>query len=340
MLQGVFFMNKTKVLQKETIIVNGYAYPFINENTLLGWMPDLTFLTAFSYGMTPDGGLIGLNDEKLIRVSLENGVKPLMAVTPLNEIGEFSNQLAHQVLINPDARERLLNNILENLVNKNLFGVDFDFEYIYRADRDLYTGLIEEAAVKLNREGYMVTVALAPKESADQAGFLYEGHDYAGLGQAANLVLIMTYEWGYKYGPPMAVSPLNKVRNVLDYAVTAIPPEKILLGIPNYAYDWILPFIERETRAEKISHAEAEARAERYGAEIQFDEIAQVPFFYYDDELGREHIVWFENAESIQAKLYLISEYGLAGTSVWNIMEPFPAFSDELNAMYSVQKIE
>ncbi len=52
----------------------------------------------------------------------------------------------------------------------------------------------------------------------------------------------MTYEWGYKYGPNMAVAPLNMVRRVLDYAVTEIIPEKIMLGIPNYGYDWPLPF--------------------------------------------------------------------------------------------------
>jgi spore germination protein len=239
-------------------------------------------------------------------------------------------------LINPEARKRLLNNIHETLISKGLFGVDFDFEYIYGEDRDLYTSLIEEAAIRFNPEGFLVNVAVAPKVSADQPGVLYEGHDYAGLGRAANLVLIMTYEWGYTHGPPMAVSPLNKVREVLDYAVTAIPPEKILMGIPNYGYDWVLPFIERETRAEKVTHAEAVKRAARYGAEIQFDELAQTPFFYYDDELG---VVWFEDARSIRAKLELVSEYGFAGVGVWNIMYPFPDFSEALNSMYTVLKI-
>ena len=64
------------------------------------------------------------------------------------------------------------------------------------------------------------------------AGSLYEGHDYAAVGAAVDAVLLMTYEWGYTYGPPMAVAPLPNVQAVLDYAVTAILPKKILLGVP------------------------------------------------------------------------------------------------------------
>lgn len=91
-------------------------------------------------------------------------------------------------------------------------------------------------------------MALAPKTSSEQKGLLYEGKDYSGLGQAANGVLLMTYEWGYTYGPPMAVAPINKVKEVLDYAITQIDTNKISLGIPNYGYDWPLPY-ERGTHS-------------------------------------------------------------------------------------------
>ena len=82
--------------------------------------------------------------------------------------------------------------------------------------------------------GIPVLVAVAPKSYANQPGLLYEGMDYAGLGRAADLIFLMTYEWGYAYGPPMAVAPLGQVRTVLDYALTAVAPEKIFMGIPLY----------------------------------------------------------------------------------------------------------
>ncbi|MBP0983890.1 MAG: hypothetical protein J6A19_09200 [Oscillospiraceae bacterium] len=110
---------------------------------------------------------------------------------------------------------------------------------------------------------------------------------------------------------------MNEVRRVLDYAVTEIPPEKILMGMPNYGYDWTLPFM-RGTPARSLSFTEAVELAQKYGVEIQYDETAQAPFFYYTDN-GRQHVVWFDDPRSIDAKLKLIDEYDLAGASFWTV---------------------
>ena len=91
----------------------------------------------------------------------------------------------------------------------------------------------------------------------------------------------------------------------------------------NYGYDWALPFIRGESRAEKLSNYEAEARAAYYGVPVQYDEVAQAPFFTYTSPDGIEHIVWFENEQSWTARLALVEEYGLAGVSIWNIMNIF-----------------
>lgn len=138
----------------------------------------------------------------------------------------------------------------------------------------------------------------------------------------------------------MAVAPINKVREVLDYGVTQIPSEKILMGIPNYGYDWTLPYVKGESQAESISNVEAVLRAERAGVEIQYDEVAQTPYYEYYDLQNRQHVVWFEDARSIAAKLELVNEYNLAGVSYWNIMNPFPQNSVVLNSLYNVEKIQ
>lgn len=122
----------------------------------------------------------------------------------------------------------------------------------------------------------------------------------------------------------MAVAPLNKVRQILDYAVTEIPREKINMGIPNYAYDWLLPYERGVTKAENISNVEAVRRAARYGSTIRFDETAQSPYYEYSID-GNAHIVWFEDVRSIQAKLSLIPEYNILGAGYWSLMKPFRA---------------
>ena len=180
---------------------------------------------------------------------------------------------------------------------------------------------------------------MAPKIAADQPGTLYEGHDFAAIGAAVNQVLLMTYEWGYTYGPPMAVAPLPNVRQVVEYALTEIPASKIWLGVPLSGYDWPLPFVQGRTKAQSISPQEAVARAVRYGVDIQYSEQAQAPWYRYTDGYGITHEVWFEDARSIQAKLALIPEYGLYGVGYWNLMRPFPQNWQVLNALYRIRTV-
>lgn len=122
----------------------------------------------------------------------------------------------------------------------------------------------------------------------------------------------------------MAVAPLNQVRRVVEYAVTRIPPAKINLGIPNYGYDWTLPFVRGESRADAISNTEAVQIAIANDAVIQFDETAMSPFFTYEKN-GRQHEVWFEDVRSMREKFSLISQYGLEGAGYWQLMSLFRA---------------
>ena len=165
---------------------------------------------------------------------------------------------------------------------------------------------------------------------------LYEGYDYAAVASACDAVLLMTYEWGYTYGPPMAVAPIGAVRRVVEFALTQMEPGKILLGFPNYAYDWTLPFTAGATRAQSIGNEAAPLLAAQYGAEIQFDEQAQTPYFTYLDEAGQPHEVWFEDARSALAKFSLLTQYGLLGLGYWNFMRPFAAGFSLQNYLFSI----
>ena len=149
----------------------------------------------------------------------------------------------------------------------------------------------------------------------------------------------MTYEWGYLFGPPMATAPANMVRRVLDYGVTVIDPNKILVGMPNYAYDWALPFIQGETMAEALSNIEALERAEIHNVSIEFDEQAQAPFYYYTDAEGIAHVVWFDDARSMDAKFRLVNEFNLTGIGYWQIMNFFPQSWIIASTLYNIIKV-
>lgn len=315
-----------------TIYVNGYAYPGTDMNVLQKTFPHLTFLSIFSYNVNPDGSLVPIDDTPLIAAARQAGVAPLMVITNKG----FNSDVASSILHN--AQDVLLNNVLQVLRSKNYYGLDIDFEYVYPTDKEVYNDFIRKASRVVKGAGFSVSSALAPKVSATQAGTQYTAHDYPVHGRYMDRVIIMTYEWGYTYGPPMPVSPVNEVRKVLDYAVTAIPPEKILMGIPNYGYDWTLPF-KKGTAAVVLSNVGAVELAFRVHAAIQFDWLSQTPYFTYYDENKAQHIVWFEDARSIRAKLLLPAEYKLGGVSYWTIGKYFPQNWLVQKSMYNVRKV-
>ena len=325
--QALLIPTDTSPAESIPLRVNGYAYPFINPWVLNQTLPFLTELSVFSYGFTADGDLIPpfTDESNMVTAALRGGVLPILTLTPLDAAGQFSNYLIHQLVNSPEAMNRLIDNLLIVMAEKNYRGLDIDFEYIPAIDRDAFTSFVRLCVQRMHTAGsYRVSVALAPKTSAAQQGLLYEGKDYPALGEAADAVLLMTYEWGYTYGPPMAVAPIDKVRQVVEYAVTEIPPSKIYLGIPNYGYDWPLPYVSGVTRARTLGNVEAVMLAIQQGASIQFDETAQSPYFRYTE---REviHEVWFEDVRSLQAKFDLIQEYRLTGAGYWNLMQLFRA---------------
>lgn len=310
----------------KTVEVNGYAYPFIQRDVLDQTLPYLSDLSVFSYGFTTEGDLIfpTLDDTFMIEAALAMGVSPVLTLTPIGPDGRFSNYLITSMVNNPDAWENLIGQLVETVQEKGFRGVDIDFEYILAEDAEAFAEFVGNVRLAINEIGYPVSVALAPKTSDDQPGLLYAGKNYALLGEAADKVLLMTYEWGYTYGPPMAVAPINKVREVVEYALTRIPAYKVNLGIPNYGYDWPLPFEQGVTAAKTIGNIEAVRIAIENDAQIQFDTTTMSPYFRYVKD-GVEHEVWFEDVRSMEAKFNLVREFDLRGMGYWQIMKLFRA---------------
>ena len=333
-----FLLNQTYLLEGQSLVISyegeplmqgrisGYAYPFIEPYILREVLLYIDEILIFSYGFTAEGELIPpqIDETWVIQEAWNQQVEPILVLTPFAETGTFNSGLIQILSENETVQDNLIENLLETVREKGYVGVDVDFEYIRPEDRVGYADFVNRLRETMNENGYRVSVALAPKTSSYQKGLLYEAMDYHLLGQSANTVFLMTYEWGYTYGPPLAVAPLPNVRQVLEYALTEIPKEKIVLGVPNYGYSWPLPYERGVTKARLIGNVEANVIAAERGAEIQYDERYQSPFFYYEIG-GRRYEVWFEDVRSIYAKLQLAAEKDIRGVGYWNLMRPFRA---------------
>ncbi len=319
--------------------IYGYVYPFISDNLLKIQSVYSTSMAVFSYGFQTDGSIIYLpDDDKVIDILKDYSVKPIFLLSSINEEGQFDNSKATALFNNVGVQNILIENIISIMKDKGYRGIDLDFEYINPTDKEAYIGFLNNITPKMNSEGYTVNVDLVPKTSDNQPGLFYEGHDYERLGNAANTVLLMSYEWGYTYSPPMAVAPINQVRRVVEYGVSRIDNSKIYMGIPNYGYDWKLPYEKGITKARVIGNEEAIRIAYEYGAEIFFDTVAQTPYFNYTDNYGQAHEVWFEDVRSIKSKFDLIAEYNLKGAGYWNMMRPFIQNWIYVSGTYNINK--
>ncbi len=313
--------------EKPTVETNAYIDPRITRGRSAQVIDKvgewLTYVTIFSYAVNRDGSLTPVEDEPSLSAALKDRVAPLLVITNL-ENGQFSTELATAILTQEFIQDRILDEAIQVIQRKGYRGLDIDFEYLGAENRERYVRFLTKAAQRLRPLGYTLSAALAPKYSETQRGRLYEGHDYEGIGRVVDFMFLMTYEWGWSGGPPQAVSPITLMRRVLNYAVTVVPRDKIMMGIPLYGYDWTLPYVPRGKFAKAISPQRGIELASRYSESIKYDQTVQAPWFRYTDEKGRRHEVWFEDARSIQAKFDLVKEFRLRGFYYWVLGNEFP----------------
>ncbi|MCA0972390.1 glycoside hydrolase family 18 protein [Halobacillus litoralis] len=308
---------------------NAYIEPYGGEvsNTLRTAAEQravlLSYLAPFSYEIKPDGSLKAPPLDNFKQIATNNDASLMMVVTNLAN-GEFSAELGRTILTDQNVQNTLLDNIIATAKEVGFSDVHFDMEFLPPELKENYNQFLRKAKQRLSQEGLLMSTALAPKTSAEQEGAWYEAHDYKAHGEIVDFVVLMTYEWGYSGGPPRAVSPIGPVTEVVDYALSVMPANKILLGQNLYGYDWTLPYEPGGKYAKAVSPQRAIQIARENNVSISYDTEEQAPYFTYTDPNGSEHEVWFEDARSIQRKFDLIKDRGLLGISYWKLGLSFP----------------
>ena len=217
------------------------------------------------------------------------------------------------ILHDPAAMTRHVNDIVALVQRENYAGIDIDYEDLPATDRKVFTTFITDLASALHSKGKVLSVALFAKTSDAGDDQRNAGQDYAAIGAAADEVRLMAYDYHWSGSTAGSVAPMPWVRDVLAYAKTQIPPEKIVLGIALSGYDWV------GDQAEVVTWIQCYGRAQKYHATTQWDRLSESPSFKYTDEQGREHEVWFENADSMAFKLEAAKAAGIRGVYLWMI---------------------
>lgn len=298
----------------------------------------LTYLAMFSYQAMRDGSLVAPSIDNIPNIANAAGAANAMVITNLEEFA-FSADLARDILNSTAVQNLLFDNAIRIANEVGYKDIHIDFELFDPEDRQLYNNFLSRARERFHAVGLTVSTAVAPKPSDIKTG-IYGAHDYATHGELMDFVALMTYEWGYTYSEPQAVSPIGPVRNIVEYAASVMPRDKILLGQNLYGYDWSSPFPTQGGKAAvAVSPQQAIALALKENVEIQYDNKAQAPFFHYYDAAGVYHEVWFEDARSIQAKFDLIKQQNIRGIMYWKLGLSFPQNWLLLNDNFNIRKI-
>lgn len=216
------------------------------------------------------GNLSSQDDQTLKAFARAHG----LAVFP--SLLTLSGALNHQILTDETTATHAIEQIAEYVDAEGYAGFDLDFEAVRGEDRAAYTAFVTRLAGALHGRGKLLALALAPKTHDVTTGWA-GAYDYAALGQQADLITIMTYEYHGPWGGPGSIAPYDWVGSVAAFATSQIPPQKVLLGLAHYAYDWNVT----SGGAREMGYPGAALLAERYQVPIGLDPETKSGTFRY-----------------------------------------------------------
>lgn len=329
--------------KKGSLATHSITLPYVSSSTLKKTLPYLTYISIVNYTATDDGDIVTYYDDTdLIRLAREYNTIPLMFLTTLTLHGEANIRAAFNILLNEEIQDRLADNILTILKDKGFYGINISFEFITQANRPYFENAYARIANKIISEGFLAFATINPDIRIVGSEVEFLRPDYKLLGELADNILFMNYEWAINPNPPSPISSIYIIEIYLNYLKETIKPEKLNLGISIIGYDWKLPYFTGVSDVRALTYDSAVALARNENVPIQFDELSQTPFFLYsaNGQFPKEHIVWFIDARSINALLNLVAENNLHGIGIWNISVFNPQLWLIINSQFDILKYE
>ncbi len=345
---NTFLMDREYIYPGETLIIryatyrsittNGFTYPYINRPTLERTLPFLTFLSIFNYQIDISGVTSYEDDAPVIQLAKDYGTIPLMMISTMSTRGEPNLDVAFELLVNEEAQDLAVESLLNILREKAYGGINFIINYLTASTQELYRSLINRISYLLRNEGFLFYATINPV-SDDIADI--QGIDLSYMQDLVDGVMFMRFVWGINANMPGPVSSNVFTTEFVQYLLNYVSPDKLEVGIPVIGYEWELPY--RETiNAHSLTLDSALSLANDVNATIEFDEVSQTPFFqYYQYVYGypTQYVVWFTDARSIEAVLQIVSQYGLSGVGIWNIMIYCAWLWLIINSQYDILKL-
>lgn len=309
-----------KVPQGRRLLFTGWIPYWTQEigfHTVKEYPDIFTELSPFWYGAMSTGELTlypNAEDSDIISFARSRGINLVPLIS-----NEFNGQLVSAILRDPTLRQAHITNIVNKTKQMNYDGIEINYENLLVADRDLFTSFIGDLTNALHAIGKYLVVTVHGKASDTGVWSGALAQDYGGLGQVADLVRIMAYDYHWFGGDPGPIAPVSWVKEVVDYALERIPLHKIILALPNYGYDWLLGGAGRS-----VNYNQAVATAATFNVPIIQDR-QNGPHYTYTAPDGN-HEVWFIDGPYLANLIDIALSANIPGIALWSIGEKDPLY--------------
>ncbi|MBL0387324.1 LysM peptidoglycan-binding domain-containing protein [Tumebacillus sp. ITR2] len=254
-------------------------------------------------------------------------VRLMLLVAPEDETA------AERIVTYGPSRQEFFQQLRPWIAQDEFAGIHLEFTNLPVSARSAFTRFVRELALRVHQKRGKLYIAVPPHDNEERA------YDIGLLQTFADRIVWNAEEaYGRVDGPPMALTPLHLVRRSLGYALTFIPREKLLLGLPFYGFDWPMPYKSDKLASLVLFGPEVDPDVvTELPQQIHWDDRAVTPMYTYRAEDGQLRQVWYEDQRSIAAKLCLVHDLGLAGVSVQVQGIAMPGYWPLLSDTFDIQ---
>jgi spore germination protein len=339
----MYLQNQTTITNAEqgttTKKIIGYIAPWDKTRAMQSVQNNYDVISEVSpvaYTLTPQGDVIldpaggaDLVDDATIADLRAKNIKIIPAIHNVVNGQWNGGNIVSTLIKDSTTRTTHINNIVELVVSKNYDGIDIDYENLNANDRANYTAFLTALGDALHEKGKVLTTDVYGKTSEPGTWSGPQAQDWSAIGNAADEVRIMIYDYNPSSIGPIA--PYSWASSVLSFAKTKLPTNKIIQGVPLYGYDWT----GSGGTPKDYVWSEIMALQQQYNAPLKWNSVDKVPWFTYSTG-GKNHTIYFENGQSAAAKFDLTNSENVAGVSFWRLGGEDPAVWTSVRSKFAL----
>jgi len=279
-----------------------------------------------------DGHVIPEPDPKLDAWLRRTGVEiPTMPLVNDTDGTTFMPEKLAVALGNSRARRRLISALLGFAAGRHAAGIVVDFEMLPESTYPAFRMFLSELADTLHRANLKVMVCLPAIDF---------GMDYGAIAPHVDAIILMNYDQHWATAPQGPIAAQEWYTKNLDRALKEVPPQKLIVAVGSYAYDWATPTRkDPKPSAQPLSFQDAVVRAQESESDVDLDPDQLNAHFTYSDDDNRNHDVWMVDGVAAFNQMRAAAQRGARGVALWRLGSEDPSLWSVIEATSSTAEV-